>query len=160
MINFNPILPELFIGSCPRKSLDISYLKDELKIGAVMNVQTDEDFKQSGVNWKGLEKAYVKNKLPFIRHPIPDFDEDALHKHLVEAAKRLDDLLTENDHVYLHCTDGMDRSPTIAVTWLCLYQNQEIDKAITDIKKIRPVSRPKRNMITQIVEQARTQAQT
>ncbi len=42
-MNLDPILPNIFLGSCPTSSSDIERLKSDFGITAVLNVQMDED---------------------------------------------------------------------------------------------------------------------
>jgi hypothetical protein len=43
-MDFDEILPNLFVGSCPRNQGDIDHLKTDVGITAVLNLQTDDDF--------------------------------------------------------------------------------------------------------------------
>ena len=42
-MNLNQVLPRLFVGLCPSQADDISHLKTEYGITAILNLQTDQD---------------------------------------------------------------------------------------------------------------------
>jgi protein-tyrosine phosphatase len=52
------------------------------------------------------------------RVPVRDFDAAELRSKLPECVRNLDGLLSAGHLVYLHCTAGINRSPTVAMAFL------------------------------------------
>jgi len=117
MIDFDKILPNLFVGSCPRNVEGIDRLK-ESGITAVLNVQTDEDFASWGIDWDQLADHYRHLGIEVRRVPVRDFDPDHLRERLPECVRVLDELLQSGHTVYVHCSGGINRSPTVVIAYL------------------------------------------
>ncbi len=90
MIDYNEILPQLYVGTCPYGREDIRELKDRLGVTAVLNLQTDEDLRERGIRWSAMEKSYRKSGIEPHRVPLRDFDFSDQEAHLPEAAAALD----------------------------------------------------------------------
>ncbi|MDH3689882.1 MAG: dual specificity protein phosphatase family protein [Gammaproteobacteria bacterium] len=136
MINFSQILPQLFIGSQPRSEVDVGVLK-RAGIGAVLNLQTDKDFIDWGIDWNQLEQHYAQQAIAVSRVPILDFNPVDLSAKLVSAAEELDRMLTPHQRVYLHCTAGIGRAPTVAIAYLSWHRDMELDEAHTLVTEAR-----------------------
>ncbi len=89
-MDFDKILPQLFVGSGPIQPGDIDRLK-ETGITAVLNVQTDDDFAYWGIDWDQLARHYRKTGIEVRRVPVRDFDHDHLREQLPECGRILDD---------------------------------------------------------------------
>ncbi|MGQ9505413.1 MAG: dual specificity protein phosphatase family protein [Thermogutta sp.] len=111
------ILDNLYVGSCPTTQTDVAKLK-ELGITAVLNLQTDEDISWRGIERENLIFAYRACRIEEVRHPIRDFDYEDLRRQLPAAVSRLNTLLNQGHRVYVHCTAGMNRSPTVVIAYL------------------------------------------
>ena len=136
MINFNKIVSNLFVGTCPRNHLDAQRLK-QAGITAVLNLQTDEDFDLHKVRLEKLQSAYNQLDISLFRVPIVDFDKDDLVVHLPYAAETLKGLMQNNHSVYVHCTAGMERSPAVAVTYLAWHKQWGLEEALNLVKAAR-----------------------
>ena len=97
-MDFDEILPNLFVGSCPRDQADIEYLKTDVGITAVLNLQTDQDLVQWGIRWERLEAAYEALGIEIRRVPVTDFNPEELRQKLPACVKALDKLLTSGPH--------------------------------------------------------------
>lgn len=111
------ILDDLYVGSCPATQADVEKLK-ELGIAAVLNLQTDEDISWRGIDRENLIFAYRAYRIAEVRHPIRDFDYEDLRRQLPKAVNLLSTLLKRGHRVYVHCTAGMNRSPTVVIAYL------------------------------------------
>jgi hypothetical protein len=49
-MNLSRIEPNLFVGSCPHDADDVKLLRSKHGVTAVLNVQTDEDMEDCGIN--------------------------------------------------------------------------------------------------------------
>jgi len=111
------ILDNLYVGPCPTSQTDVQELKD-LGITAVLNLQTDEDISWRGIDRESLTVAYRACRIIEVRQPIRDFDYDDLRLQLPNAVGELRKLHKHGHRVYVHCTAGMNRSPTVVIAYL------------------------------------------
>lgn len=91
MIGSSQILPNLFIGTFRRNPEDIDQLRRE-GVTAVLNVQTEKDMTDWGVNWNCLEPYYREVGIKVRRVPVRDFDKDDLRRQLPKCVEVLDEL--------------------------------------------------------------------
>ena len=87
-----------------------------LKVTAILSLQTTDDLRDRGVEWE--EKAGAGGGLDFLNMPVTDFDSADLQHKLPECVKALDQMLKAGHSVYVHCTAGVSRSPTVVVAYL------------------------------------------
>ena len=137
MLNYNQITDQLYVGTCPRSIADVVAL-DRLGVNAVLNLQSDRDFSVLGIDWPQLTQEYTLCNISPHRYPMVDFDEDNIKSLLGGAVDRLDQVLAQNQHVYLHCTAGRERAPTVATGWLIRYGGYALDDAVSLLTQKRP----------------------
>jgi protein-tyrosine phosphatase len=118
-------------------AFDVKRLK-ELEITAVMNLQTDEDLKMPQLNWGELAKAYQQFNIQLCRYPIVDFDPVSLSLRLDGGINELESLLNNNQIVYLHCTAGLNRSPTVAIAYFHKKKKMTVDEALRHVSREYP----------------------
>lgn len=141
MIHFDLITRDLFVGSYPQSTVDIDQLHRGPRITAVLNLQTDDDFKVRKINWPALKAHYLARDMSCHRIPIVDFDDDDLTRHLVSAAEFVDQFITAGHRLYVHCTAGMERSPSVIAAYLHWHAGlslQQAVKTITDVRNCMP----------------------
>jgi len=141
MINFSRIEPNLFIGSAPQSGVDVSRLV-QMKITAVLSLQSDADFKSHNIDWKKLQSAYEYNHIHAQRFPIIDFDEVDLGEKLPEPVNTLNQMLELQHRVYVHCNAGICRAPATVLTYLCHYRGMTTDEGLVYLRKERPQVHP------------------
>lgn len=146
MIEYSKILPELFVGSCPKTADDIGQL-ESAGITGVLNLQTQEDFDFHHVDWPGIRTMYIDHHMEIRRIPIRDFDEDSLRERLPDAVRALDGLLDEGRISYVHCNVGVNRSPSTVIAYLHWVRGWSLDDAEQHVKKCRPRSLPVMDVI-------------
>jgi hypothetical protein len=132
------VLPNLLVGSCPAGKEDIERLKRQFGVTAVLNVQTDEDFAHWGIDFAGLEAWYGACGVKIRRLPVRDFDPDELRWKLPECVELLDQLLRQGHTVYLHCSAGVNRSPSVAIAYLCWIGGWTFEAATGHVMACRP----------------------
>ena len=137
MNRYDPILPELSVGAHPGVRSEIRELKEQLGVTAVLNLQTDDDMEQLGIDWNGLLALYQGENITIRRLPIVDFDAAELRARLPAGAQALEELIRANHTVYCHCTLGVERSPSVAVAFLTWYRDWPLDKAWKHVKECR-----------------------
>lgn len=124
------ILPQLLVGSCPRSRADIDYLKKDFGVTAVLNLQTEADFQYAGIDWPDLASYYKQLGVEAQRAPVPDFNPGALRDNLPGCVGQLNELLRGGRIVYVHCTAGINRSPSTIIAYLHWVQRMELGEAV------------------------------
>lgn len=146
MINFDPIEPGITVGSAPQSSVDVARLK-EMKITAVISLQSDDDLKARKTDWSKLVAAYQHHDIDVNRFPINDFDELDLGQKVTQPIKKLNDLLKAKHNVYVHCNSGVCRAPATVLGYLCHFQGMTIEEGLRIIRIARPVANPYRKAV-------------
>ena len=141
MINFDPIEPNIFIGSCPQNTIDVDRLH-KLRVTAVLSLQTEQDFKYHNIDWAGLQRDYEQCGIYVQRFPIADFNEKDLGERVAEPIKELNNLLNVGHRVYVHCTAGICRASATVIGYLCHYKGMQPQEALTYVRDKRPVVNP------------------
>jgi protein-tyrosine phosphatase len=127
------ITSNLWLGPCPQDAADMRYLK-ALGITAILSLQSQADLGQREVGWP--ESAAQAEGLDFNNVPVTDFDSLDLAWKLPRCVKVLDELLRAGNTVYLHCTAGVSRSPTVAAAYLHWCLKSTLDEALTRVKQV------------------------
>ena len=144
MINYDQILPELYVGSYPGCRDDIDVLKRVCGITAVLNLQTDDDLRDKGLDWPSLEASY--RSIEVRRVPMRDGDHGDQRRMLPEGVRALAGLLASGRTVYLHCNAGVGRSPLVAMAYLYWCRGWTPAEAMRYVEERRPCS-PYRDLL-------------
>ncbi len=137
MINYDQILPNLYVGTYPETLKDIQELKDRHGVTAVLNLQTDEDLDERGIDWLAMEESYRRLGIEVHRVPMRDFDPAHQRQRLPEAVKVLENLLASRHITYLHCNAGTGRSPLVAMAYLYWCRKMSREQAIKHVQERR-----------------------
>lgn len=135
-MQFDQILPHVYVGSCPMDGADVDALA-RAGVTAVLNLQTDDDFDCWGIHWDQLEACYRRVEIDVRRVPVRDFDPDALRRGLPDCAGTLAELLRAGHTVYVHCSAGINRSPTTVIAYLHWVEGWELDEAVAHVTRRR-----------------------
>jgi len=139
-MDYDQILPELFVGSHPGSCDDIDRLKTESDITAVLNLQTDEDLMWWKLDWPTLATHYLRWGMEVRRVPIRDFDTADLAEKLPDSVSALAQLLQAGHTVYVHCNAGAWRAPTVVTAYLHWCGGWDLEKAVTHVEQRRSCS--------------------
>ena len=128
----------MFVGPSPQSPRDIDQLKRDYKISAVLNVQTDDDMAYWGIDLATLETHYHKLKIEVRAHSsarlsIPMICEGSLP----QCVDALDALLKQGHNVYVHCSMGVNRSPSIVIAYLAWIKGWVWTEAVDHVPRIR-----------------------
>ena len=134
-MNYVELLGQLFLGSRPETTADIDRLRLTSGITAVLNLQTDDDMRAVNLVWEPLEAHYRNSGIELCRVPVRDFDPVDLREKLPKCVRAVDHLLAASHSVYLHCTLGAARSPTVAIAYLHWCRGWDLEEAVTYVKK-------------------------
>jgi len=136
-MNCSQILPYLFVGSYPACAADIDRLSREHGITAVLTLQGDEDFAARSIDWDSLRAYYARRGIEVRWLPVRDFDSESLRKHLCAGAQAVDELAKAGHKVYVHCTMGMGRSPSVIIAYLHWMLGWDLDRALEHVSRCR-----------------------
>ena len=139
-MDYTAILPKLYLGPCPKGVSDVDTLRRDSKITAVLNVQTDADMHYYNLDWPGIEAHYQSCEIDLRRVPIRDFDEFELRARLSECTAVLDELMRAGHNVYVHCSVGIFRSPSVVIAYLHWYCQWSLGEAESHVRRLRPCS--------------------
>ncbi len=128
-MNLAQIAPNLLVGSCPQTDEDVERLRSDYGVTAVLNVQTDEDLEAWDIDWDDLQRAYEMAGIAVARVPVRDFDVEALRQRLPACVQTLKKLCEQEHVVYVHCSAGINRSPTTVIAYLHRCRGRELDDA-------------------------------
>ncbi len=144
-------LPELLVGSFPAGPTHIRLLAEE-GVRSVLCLQTDEDLYAFGRQWHDYEQWYAAEDIEPYRVPIRDGDPIDLVAHLPEAVHVLDELIRTRPRVYLHCSAGVGRAPSVAAAYLHWVRGWPLERAIEHLKSMRDCE-PNRSAIEEATEE-------
>jgi len=138
-MDYAQITSRLYVGSHPQSVDDIEILQRVLAITAILNLQTNEDMATVNLNWRPLETYYKASAVSLCRIPMKE-EQVILREKLLECVDTLVHLLMADHTVYLHCTAGIGRSPTVAVGYLHYHLGWELEAAVRYVKQVRKCS--------------------
>jgi protein-tyrosine phosphatase len=140
----------LLVGPDLREAADFQQLIS-LKVSAILSLQTAEDLRNRGINWE--EQSATAVGLVYRNVPVTDFNPADLQRHLPGCVVVLQQLLKDGHTVYVHCTAGVIRSPTVVAAYLHRCEGWELEEAVEHLRTIRNCT-PN----AQAIRQARWQA--
>jgi atypical dual specificity phosphatase len=136
-VDAHEILQNLIVGACPLDSADVDRLKRGMHVTAVLNVQTDDDFDYWRIDWPAMQRYYRDSGIELRRVPVRDFDREDLRRRLTACVQALEELLRAGHTVYVHCTAGMNRSPSTVIAYLHWIERWGLDEAINHVTRSR-----------------------
>lgn len=136
--DYTEILPDrLWVGGFVRPD-DVARLK-ELGITTIISLQSDDDLRNYFISIEELLNACFDAAIELRRIPIRDFDRDALAWNLPRCVRELEAALARpSARVYLHCTAGKNRAPTVAAAYLIRAQGMPPPQALEYLRARRP----------------------
>ena len=133
-MNCAAITANLFVGPCPCDVDDLRYLKSR-SVTAILSLLTPEDQQELGATEAEIEARAAD--LVYRNVPVNDFDDLDLKRRLPACVEALDDLLKTGHRVYVHCTAGVTRSPTVIAAYLHWQLHWPLDDAIEHLQALR-----------------------
>jgi protein-tyrosine phosphatase len=132
-LDIDEVAEDLWVGRYPSSPEFVHTLAGQVGINSIVSIQTDLDFRLLGVNWPAMEGYLKRQRIAVARVPISDFDERDLEKNMSEAVAAVHFFRATGHRVYLHCTAGLNRSPTVAVAYLVAHQRMDLDAAWSQV---------------------------
>jgi atypical dual specificity phosphatase len=86
---------------------------------------------------EGTLYSEVPKNFNWQRLVLPDshYEESLIPDHLAKAVGIVHTAITEAAPIYVHCLAGMERSPSVCVSYLCLHQGMEVWEALNWVKQ-------------------------
>jgi protein-tyrosine phosphatase len=128
------VLPNLVVGPDP---WDVEAFRQLIAehVTAILNLQTDEDLEKRGTVWE--ENLVRLAGVDICRVPVRDFDEADLQRRLPRCVAELDRLLKARHTVYVHCSAGVSRSPTVVAAYLHRHSGMLLEEALASVQAVR-----------------------
>ena len=136
------ITPKLLVGPCPLDSQEFLYLKSRA-VSAILSLLTPDDEAKLGIS--GIVEA-TRIDLEYRNVAVNDFDDLDLKRKLSTCVEVLDDLLSKGHTVYVHCTAGVTRSPTVVTAYLHWRLGWNLEEAFDHVQRLRRCY-PRRDLI-------------
>lgn len=153
-MDYAQVTSRLWFGPHPKTIEDIDRLRQDLAVTAILNLQTDEDMASVNLDWQLLETHYRNRAVLLRRVPMKE-EQTELRNKLLRCVLALEELLAAGHAVYLHCTAGVARSPTVAVGYLHYSLGWDLEAAVRYVKQIRQCSPYVETLLLAISEDAR-----
>lgn len=129
----------LWVGPCPKTPEFIRHLAAEVGVRSLVSVQTDADLTSIGMSWPLMWDFLMRSGINPTRVAIVDFNDDALRNGLEKAVASVQNAKKSGKIVYLHCTAGVNRSPSVAIGWMVLHGGFDLDTAWAQVTNRRRV---------------------
>lgn len=147
-MKYGKILEKLIIGPCP----DDDKILELKKMGmtAILSILNNDD----PIKPETVERMAKSNGLIWANVAI----RDAFYKgiptaeKIKEAVDKIEEWLSNNHKIYLHCLVGQGRSPLIATAYLCMKKNERFFSAIAKVKNSWPIADPNIKQIRVLLE--------
>lgn len=128
------IIPHLFVCPAPFAKDDFHQLK-ALGVTAILSLQTEEDGQEGAIEKE--RSAANEAGLSFTNLPVTDFNRLELLSKLPKCVGAVEQILVTGNTLYLHCTAGVNRSPTVAVAYLHKHLQWPVEKALDHVRGCR-----------------------
>jgi protein-tyrosine phosphatase len=139
MLDYDSVLPYLIVGACPTDVDDLDALK-HAGVTAILNLQSDEDFAERALDWPAWQAHSIAAGINLRREPIQDFDDEDLQRKLPDCVRTLAELVNEGHVVYVHCSAGVNRSPSVIIAYLCCVKGWCVQEAEQHVRQCRDCS--------------------
>jgi protein-tyrosine phosphatase len=153
-VDLSIITNEILVGTQITSAEELDMLK-RLGVGGLLSLQDESDFRRLGLRWDVLQSLGAERSIDMRRVAIVDFDPGDMLEKLDAAVAELDELLDENERVYVHCTAGINRSTGVVVSYLVLKKGHRVDSAYRLVKGRRPQASPYRRLLEELTERRR-----
>ena len=128
-------------------------------MSAVLNLQTKDDFERHQIDWKRTLKIFYHNGIVLAKNfPVNDLHEEIYSSDIIQAAQYLNDMINnKNLNVYIYCSSGISRAPTVILAYLTLFKKAQCWQYIPLVESLiishYPCCSPNVKIVQGLVEQ-------
>ena len=127
------LINEIAIGPTPRTENDLQLLK-EYNIQSVLSLCSVEE---------APPPKNINNQFNCMRVILPDHRSGRLpYVNEIEEALNALKLLTKQSPVFIHCVEGVERSPLICLAWLIIKKKLNYEHALRYLMEVHPETNP------------------
>lgn len=139
-LDCNEIIPGRFwVGACLQPN-DVILLR-QMGITTIISLQSPDDLLFCGISEKSIARACADSHIELRRAPVQDFNRVALSERLPHCVNQVENALAgEGARVYLHCTAGVNRAPTVAAALLMCQRGMRAQEAFDFVSARRRCS--------------------
>ncbi|CAD8192971.1 unnamed protein product [Paramecium octaurelia] len=152
-LSYNQLVDNIYVGSF--LYTDELHILQKLGVEAIVNLQTTEDLINKDLQedyFDHIRKSCESYQITYSHCPIQDCNKRSFLKKGMQAHQILKKLMQEGKCVYVHCTDGIQRSIQTVILYLVLDLNYSLEDAIALVKTIRKRSKPIPEVLQQLLE--------
>lgn len=135
-IEYAKVQNKLYYGSYPQEQDDFKFIKTNLGLNIILNLQHKQDFAFGGLIPEVAHRMALNEYLSWTNIPIKDFNASDLMKKIPQVVAFLKHNISSG--VYVHCTKGLNRSATAVAAYLILFESFNATNAISKIRENRP----------------------
>jgi hypothetical protein len=132
------IRPSLFVGPAAHPQ-DLLQLR-RAGVTAVLSLQEPvRDLPQAAIE---RMRDACGETIVYRNEPVRDYDPHDLIRRLPAVLETLVELESAGHVVYVHCCEGLNRAPSVALAYLVRVEHLEVDDALAYLRRVDPVGRP------------------
>lgn len=125
---------------------DVHHICDGVYLGDIPSAANEAKLKELGITHivsavMGVEKMFP-NSFTYLLLPLRDIQEQNIINHFEESTNFINNALSKNGKVYVHCMAGVSRSATLVAAWLVKTKGMKPQEAIEFMKERRSVVNP------------------
>jgi len=87
-------------------------------------------------------RAACEPRITFRNIGIHDYDPDAVIAALPETLISLHGLIADGRVVYVHCSEGINRAPSVALAYVVSHEGLAVDDAVAELRRCDPGAKP------------------
>lgn len=149
-MDFDSVSPSFVIG-CRPGSLDDAAVVRASGATAVLNVQSPANYKTWPVDADALAIRYQELGIVEVRCAVVGVNPEVPMSHYVRVAvAELHKLVQKGHTVYVHCTGGKGRAPTVVAAYLCWVLKEDVDAAAQRIVEARPAAEVNTTVVREV----------
>ena len=101
-----------------------------------------------------VELPYVNlgKNVDIVKIAVRDSDREQLINYFDQVSKLIDDRVSRNENVLVHCLAGVSRSASLCAAYLMKYQGYSLSRALIKLVDKRPVVRPNPGFLKQLAD--------
>jgi len=133
--------------------LQVAMIRPHLFVGSQDPARDKNILASNGIthilNCAGLIHFFPED-FTYLRLPVYDIPECEINAYFEQSFQFIENALTCNGKVFVHCNAGLSRAPSIVASYLMKKESIKLDIALKQIKEIRPKIKPNEGFMKQL----------